>query len=75
MSLETKEPTEANVDFRNPEEQARLRKQQDALFQSRKEAIVAGLRQDGYLDAQGNRHLKQPLPDDMLAESQSDFNH
>jgi hypothetical protein len=71
----TKELTEANVDFHNPEEMARFREQQDALFQSRKEAIVVDLRRDGYFDAEGNWHFKQPLPDDMHPDSPSDFNH
>jgi hypothetical protein len=75
MSPETKELTAVNVDFRNPEELARFRRQQEALFQTRKEEIIAGLRRDGYLDAEGNWHFKQPLPADMLSESKAGFNY
>ena len=70
----TKELTIANVDFRNPEELARFDVQQDALFASRKQAIVSQLRQDGYLDEMGNWHFKEPIPADMQPDSKADFN-
>jgi len=71
----TKELTLLNVDFRNPEERARFNEQQEALFASRKRAIVSDLRKKGLLDDQGNWHFKEPLPADMRADSKADFNH
>lgn len=70
-----KDLTILNVDFHNPEELARFDEQQDALFVSRKEAIVRQLREDGYLDEQGNWLFKEPLPPDMLPGSKADFDH
>ena len=71
----TKDLTILNVDFHNPEELARFDQQQDALFAGRKEALVRQLREDGYLDEEGNWHFKEPLLLDMQPESKADFNH
>ena len=75
MAANTKELTILNVDFDNPEEMARFREQEMAVFRQRKEKIVAQLREEGYIDAEGNWHFKEPWPDDMLPDSKADFNH
>ncbi|HEY1948411.1 MAG TPA: hypothetical protein VGG97_15485 [Bryobacteraceae bacterium] len=75
MAPKTKELSALSVGYRNPEEVARFDEQQAAIFAERKQKIVTQLRQDGYLDENGNWHFKEPLPADMLPDFKADFNH
>ena len=73
--METKRLSILNVNIDDPQELARFHQEQDQMLAQRKRQILAEHRRLGQLDEHGNWIFNEPMPEDMLPDSQADFKH